>query len=96
MDTYTNDSAGTTEAKTWFTYDANWNLSAKTAWLSGGTNPVITYDYTGGYGNPVAITDARGDKTTISYDSTFTYPVSTTNALNQTSYITYDPPMANR
>ncbi len=87
--TYVKDSGGVTKAQAWFTYDTKGNLLTKTAWLNGGTNPVITYTYDS-YGNQASVKDARNNTTTIAYDSTYTYPTTTTNPLGHISSATYD------
>jgi RHS repeat-associated protein len=66
--------------ETYYEYDSDTgNLLAAESWLDGGTNPIITMAY-GSYGNPVTVTDARGQTTTMQYDlDTQTYPVKITS-----------------
>ncbi len=87
--TYIKNSAGTKVREAWYTYDSAGNLLTDTRWLSGGTNPVITYTYNT-YGNQTSIKDPRGNTTTITYDSTYTYPKTATNPLSQTATTIYN------
>ncbi len=87
--TYIKNSAGTKVSEAWYTYDSAGNLLTDTRWLSGGTNPVITYTYNT-YGNQTSIKDPRGNTTTITYDSTYIYPKTATNPLSQTATTIYN------
>jgi RHS repeat-associated protein len=88
--TYVKDAGGVIKSQGWITYDTKGNVLTKTAWLSGGTNPVVTYTYDS-FGNQKTITDARNNTSTIDYDSNGIYPVKVTNPLNQFGTKTYDP-----
>jgi len=89
--TYVKDNSGNTKVQAWFTYNTKGNLLTKTAWLNGGTNPVITYTYDA-YGNIATITDPKGNPpTVITYDAAaYTYPATIQNSLGHTASKTYD------
>ncbi len=84
---YTLDAGGATVAQIWFYYDGATShstpptlgrLTKKCQWLSGGTNPCVqrTYD---AYGNLLTTTEARGNTTTTTYETTYqTFPATVT------------------
>jgi len=56
-------------------------------WLEGGTNPRVQYAYDA-YGNPISVTDPRGNTTTITYDTVaHAFPAVTTHP--QTGGVTH-------
>ncbi len=66
------------------------NITRIEQWNSGGINPITTISYDS-YGNPVTITDPRGNSTTTVYDSVMhAFPVQVTNALGHTATTEYD------
>jgi len=55
--------------ETYFGYETGTgNLVSTENWLDGGTNPIVTMTYDG-YGNPITLTDARGNTTFSEYDA---------------------------
>jgi YD repeat-containing protein len=69
------------------------NLTKEEVWLSAEdkTNPVTEKNYDD-YGNVISTTDARGNVSTVTYDSaTHTWPETVTNTLGHTIKNTYDP-----
>jgi len=92
--TWVTDKNGAKKAQTDFEYDTGCekgNLTKKTDWLDGGTNPFTQYGYDA-YGNQTSITDPKGNTTTIEYETTaYTYPFRTTIPyLNFTTEKTYN------
>ena len=87
---YVTDSTGAIKAQSWMTYDTWGNVKSKESWLdTGGGNPRATFEYDA-YGNQIAATDPKGNRSTVEYDSTYTYPVRAANALGHVSKVTYD------
>ncbi|UCB57641.1 MAG: VCBS repeat-containing protein [Candidatus Omnitrophota bacterium] len=97
--TYTDDYQGNKVSERWLYYDGQdtftdspilGNLTKEERWLSTGANLVTTMEYDE-YGNCISTTDARGNKTTTSYEKVYyTYPESVTNALGHIQSFTYE------
>src|SRR5581483_12182907 len=68
------------------------NPTTRLAWLNTTNTYISTTAQFDSYGNVVSSTDALGNRTTTTYDTTYhRFPVSITNALNQRATMGFDP-----
>ncbi|NOT96522.1 MAG: RHS repeat-associated core domain-containing protein, partial [Nitrospira sp.] len=58
-------------------------------WLNGGANPISGMEYDSTTGALLCTRDPKGNKTTLTYDSTKTFPLTSTNALGHVTTRSY-------